>query len=291
MGVIMVLKQMWNNFMELGYPLLQNWWSRRKMKRGGQLMEQKISLPQWEKDWNLQPMNLHGLMDEYLEMVLQFGFTTIFVAAFPLAPLLALLNNIIEIRLDAYKFVTQWRRPMPARATDIGIWYGILEGIGVLAVITNAFVIAITSDYIPRFVYAYKYGPCTDQGYRQEKCLKGYVNSSLSVFDLSELGMGYSGYCRYRDYRAPPWSSTPYEFTLQFWHVLAARLAFIIVFEHLVFGIKSFIAYLIPDMPKDLCDRMRREKYLVQEMMYEAELEHLQRERKKNGKQYHHEWP
>lgn len=254
-------------------------------------MEHKISLPQWEKDWNLQPMNLHGLMDEYLEMVLQFGFTTIFVAAFPLAPLLALLNNIIEIRLDAYKFVTQWRRPMPARATDIGIWYGILEGIGVLAVITNAFVIAITSDYIPRFVYAYKYGPCTDQGYRQEKCLKGYVNSSLSVFDLSELGMGYSGYCRYRDYRAPPWSSTPYEFTLQFWHVLAARLAFIIVFEHLVFGIKSFIAYLIPDMPKDLCDRMRREKYLVQEMMYEAELEHLQRERKKNGKQYHHEWP
>uniref|UniRef100_A0A674HXV4 Anoctamin n=1 Tax=Terrapene triunguis TaxID=2587831 RepID=A0A674HXV4_9SAUR len=291
MGVIMVLKQMWNNFMELGYPLLQNWWSRRKIRKGGQLLEHKISLPQWEKDWNLQPMNLHGLMDEYLEMVLQFGFTTIFVAAFPLAPLLALLNNIIEIRLDAYKFVTQWRRPMPARATDIGIWYGILEGIGVLAVITNAFVIAITSDYIPRFVYAYKYGPCTDEGYRQEKCLKGYVNSSLSVFDLNELGMGYSGYCRYRDYRAPPWSSAPYEFTLQFWHVLAARLAFIIVFEHLVFGIKSFIAYLIPDMPKDLCDRMRREKYLVQEMMYEAELEHLQRERKKNGKQYHHEWP
>lgn len=31
-------------------------------------MEHKISLPQWEKDWNLQPMNLHGLMDEYLEM-------------------------------------------------------------------------------------------------------------------------------------------------------------------------------------------------------------------------------
>lgn len=56
----------------------------------------------------------------HLCAVLQFGFTTIFVAAFPLAPLLALLNNIIEIRLDAYKFVTQWRRPMPARATDIG---------------------------------------------------------------------------------------------------------------------------------------------------------------------------
>uniref|UniRef100_A0A3P8V4Y3 Anoctamin n=1 Tax=Cynoglossus semilaevis TaxID=244447 RepID=A0A3P8V4Y3_CYNSE len=278
MGVIMFFKQIWNNFMELGYPLLQNWWSRRKIKKGGgggQNVENKTQLPQWDKDWNLQPMNAHGLVDEYLEMVLQFGFTTIFVAAFPLAPLLALLNNIIEIRLDAYKFVTQWRRPMPARATDIGIWHGILEGIGVLAVITNAFVIAITSDYIPRFVYAFKYGPC----------LQGYVNSSLSVFEMDEImNSSQSRYCRYRDYRAPPWNAVPYEFTLQFWHVLAARLAFIIVFEHLVFGIKSFIAYLIPDIPKGLCDRMRREKYLMQEMMYEAELEHLQKERKKNGR-------
>lgn len=45
----------------------------------------------------------------------------------------------------------------------LGIWYGILEGIGILAVITNAFVIAITSDYIPRFVYEYKYGPCASR--------------------------------------------------------------------------------------------------------------------------------
>ncbi|KAB0348291.1 hypothetical protein FD754_013148 [Muntiacus muntjak] len=287
MGVIMFLKQIWNNFMELGYPLIQNWWSRHKIKRG----IQDASIPQWENDWNLQPMNIHGLMDEYLEMVLQFGFTTIFVAAFPLAPLLALLNNIIEIRLDAYKFVTQWRRPLPARATDIGIWYGILEGIGILAVITNAFVIAITSDYIPRFVYEYKYGPCATHFEYSESCLTGYVNNSLSFFDLSELGLGKSGYCRYRDYRGPPWSSKPYEFTLQYWHILAARLAFIIVFEHLVFGIKSFIAYLIPDVPKNLYDRIRREKYLVQEMMYEAELEHLQQQRRKSGHPVHHEWP
>ncbi|XP_058161610.1 anoctamin-3 isoform X5 [Dasypus novemcinctus] len=287
MGVIMFLKQIWNNFMELGYPLIQNWWSRHKIKRE----TQDASIPQWENDWNLQPMNIHGLMDEYLEMVLQFGFTTIFVAAFPLAPLLALLNNIIEIRLDAYKFVTQWRRPLPARATDIGIWYGILEGIGILAVITNAFVIAITSDFIPRLVYEYKYGPCARQSDNSVNCLKGYVNNSLSFFDMNALHIGKSGYCRYRDYRNPPWSSKPYEFTLQYWHILAARLAFIIVFEHLVFAIKSFIAFLIPDIPKDINDRIRREKYLVQEMMYEAELEHLQQQRRKSGQPAHYEWP
>jgi anoctamin-4 len=50
-----------------------------------------------------------------------------------------------------------------------GIWYGILEGIGILSVITNAFVIAVTSDFIPRLVYAYKYGPCAGQGRAGER--------------------------------------------------------------------------------------------------------------------------
>ncbi|XP_063303296.1 anoctamin-4 isoform X1 [Pelobates fuscus] len=302
MGIIMVLKQTWNNFMELGYPLIQNWWTRRRLRQeyGPQV---KANFPQWEKDYNLQPINPYGLFEEYLEMILQFGFTTIFVAAFPLAPLLALLNNIIEIRIDAYKFITQWRRPLASRAKDIGIWYGILEGIGILSVITNAFVIAVTSDFIPRLVYAYKYGPCAGQGQAGEKCMVGYVNASLSVFLVTDFenrsdstlsGLSGPKYCRYRDYRDPPHAPEPYAYTLQFWHVLAARLAFIIVFEHLVFCIKNLISYLIPDLPKDLRDRMRREKYLIQEMMYEAELERVQKEkkeRKKNEKYQNNEWP
>ena len=43
-----------------------------------------------------------------------------FVAAMPLAPLLALLNNIIEIRLDAIQFVVDMRRPVAMKADSIG---------------------------------------------------------------------------------------------------------------------------------------------------------------------------
>lgn len=32
--------------------------------------------------------------------VIQFGFITLFVASFPLAPLLALCNNIVEVRVS-----------------------------------------------------------------------------------------------------------------------------------------------------------------------------------------------
>ena len=58
---------------------------------------------------------------EFSLSVIQFGFVTLFVAAFPLGPFFALINNLLEIRLDAYKFVVVFQRPMAARAQDIGM--------------------------------------------------------------------------------------------------------------------------------------------------------------------------
>lgn len=70
-------------------------------------------------------------------MVIQFGFITLFVVAFPLAPFFALANNIFEMRLDATKFLLHYRRPVPRRARDIGIWQRILDSLARVSVITN----------------------------------------------------------------------------------------------------------------------------------------------------------
>ena len=73
----------------------------------------------------------------FLPAVIQFGFVTLFVASFPLAPLLALLNNVIEIRVDAWKLTTQYRRPVAAKAHSIGVWQDILYGMTVISVASN----------------------------------------------------------------------------------------------------------------------------------------------------------
>lgn len=52
--------------------------------------------------------------------VIQFGYAALFVVAFPLAPLLALLNNYVEIRVDSYKVLHNTARPIPCGAQDIG---------------------------------------------------------------------------------------------------------------------------------------------------------------------------
>ena len=59
------------------------------------------------------------------------------MAAFPLAPFFALLNNWLEIRLDAQKFICATRRAVAERTEDIGIWFRILDMLAQFAVITN----------------------------------------------------------------------------------------------------------------------------------------------------------
>ena len=59
------------------------------------------------------------------------------MAACPLAPLFALINNWVEVRLDAKKFVSDFRRPVVEKAHGIGVWKDILHIIAHLAVISN----------------------------------------------------------------------------------------------------------------------------------------------------------
>ncbi len=52
--------------------------------------------------------------------VIQFGYASLFVVSFPLAPLLALINNYFEIRVDSFKLLHNTARPVPRKAQDIG---------------------------------------------------------------------------------------------------------------------------------------------------------------------------
>ena len=44
-------------------------------------------------------------------MIIQLGYVNLFAAAFPLMATLALINNIVEIRIDAYKMLKLTKRP------------------------------------------------------------------------------------------------------------------------------------------------------------------------------------
>jgi len=89
-----------------------------------------------------------GTFDEYSEMVIQYGYITLFAASFPLAPFLAVLNNVVEIRTDALKLLEAHSRPEYRGAQGIGAWYTILELLGVISVMTNCLLIGFSLNSV-----------------------------------------------------------------------------------------------------------------------------------------------
>lgn len=229
LAIIMIGKQAMNTILEMILPRFFKYYntiSIRLSKRRKQSEVQKDG-QRWLRDLKLVEWGPQSLFNEYLEMVLQYGFVTIFVAAFPLAPLFALLNNILEMRFDAKKLLTFHRRPVTQRVRDIGVWYRILDCISKLSVITNGFIIAFTSEFIPRLVYRLRVSP--------DGTLTNYVNHSLSIFNTSNFEDKHhlegGSICRYPDYREPPGIEHAYEHTNFYWVVLASRFGFILLFE------------------------------------------------------------
>ncbi|CAG8539611.1 2426_t:CDS:2 [Ambispora gerdemannii] len=87
---------------------------------------------------------VYDIYEDYAEMVTQYGYVSLFSVVWPLTPVLALLNNWVELRSDAIKLCVHTRRPIPSRAESIGPWLDNLALITWLSSITN-----------PSFVYLY----------------------------------------------------------------------------------------------------------------------------------------
>lgn len=63
-----------------------------------------------------------GLFAEYIELLVQFGYLSLFSCVYPLTAVLLLINNITEIRTDAYKICKLFRKPFTPPVADMGVW-------------------------------------------------------------------------------------------------------------------------------------------------------------------------
>ncbi|KAG8229744.1 hypothetical protein J437_LFUL007919 [Ladona fulva] len=87
-----------------------------------------------------------GTFDDHLEMFIQFGYVVLFSSAFPMAGLCALLNNVIEIRSDAFKLCFIFQRPFGQRVPNIGTWQDAMEVMGLIAVLVNCALIGLSGQ-------------------------------------------------------------------------------------------------------------------------------------------------
>ncbi|XP_037538556.1 anoctamin-10 [Nematolebias whitei] len=85
-----------------------------------------------------------GLFAEYIELLVQFGYLSLFSCVFPLTAVLLLLNNITEIRTDAYKICKLFRKPFFPPVAGMGVWQIAFEVLSFVSVVSNCWLLVLS---------------------------------------------------------------------------------------------------------------------------------------------------
>ena len=136
LGFVFISQMFFQQLFEIGLPAIQKRiHAYRAAKELAEKGQEPRTAPREEIEFHYP--KYPGVFFDYQEMVIQFGYVTMFAAAFPLTATLALINNIIEIRVDAMKLLTCYRRPSFNSAQDIGSWHHVMDILVTVGIMTN----------------------------------------------------------------------------------------------------------------------------------------------------------
>lgn len=166
LGMVFATQLVISNFIELAKPLFSNCRAMKKLE--AENAENQISGP--EEEYALE--TYASPFADFDEIVIQYGYATLFVVALPITPLLYLFNNIVEMYLDSYKLCKLTRRPEPRGAANIGSWQAMLNLQGYLAVVSNCALITLVAN--------------TSTGLRYTQLADNQLLPSLIAFVASE---------------------------------------------------------------------------------------------------------
>lgn len=85
-----------------------------------------------------------GLFAEYIELLVQFGYLSLFSCVYPLTAVLLLINNLTEIRSDAYKICKLFRKPFSPPAASMGVWQIAFEVLSFVSVVSNCWLLLLS---------------------------------------------------------------------------------------------------------------------------------------------------
>ena len=106
--------------------------------------DQSNNIFSW-KDFNIDDIEINQIMEKPFKdnhhmfgcIMIQYGYIVLFAVACPLGSTLAIIMNMIEIRMRIYGYLYVYQRPIVKTAKDIGPWKGIIQFISFMAIGTN----------------------------------------------------------------------------------------------------------------------------------------------------------
>jgi|APCry1669190327_1035288.scaffolds.fasta_scaffold83332_1 anoctamin-8 len=91
--------------------------------------------------------NEGNISEDYMEIIMQFGYITLFSTVFPLAPLACYICNLVTMSsiMNEFKFK---KRSLPEISIGIGQFLYMIEMISFSTVIVNSAIAIYTSDRV-----------------------------------------------------------------------------------------------------------------------------------------------
>lgn len=134
-----------------GFSKYKQFQSDRAAKRGGTAPDASANDPPEEASFlarvrNEAELDVYDVTTDLREMVLQFGYLSLFSVIWPLTAVSFLVNDWVELRADAIKICIEMQRPTPWRADTIGPWLDSLSFLTWLGSITTAALVYLFSN-------------------------------------------------------------------------------------------------------------------------------------------------
>jgi len=141
-AVILASRLFTGNLLEVGLPYYRY---HTKYKKDIQEGEGLMTRPEQEHLLDQYDQSKTG-MEDYSETAIGFGYASLFISALPIAGLVLLISNVVEIRMDGWKLLNLYQRPFPRGCEDIGKWQDIFLVLTIISVVTNSALTVFTMN-------------------------------------------------------------------------------------------------------------------------------------------------
>eukprot|EP00747_Dinoflagellata_sp_TGD_P028380 gnl/TRDRNA2_/TRDRNA2_133232_c0_seq1.p1 gnl/TRDRNA2_/TRDRNA2_133232_c0~~gnl/TRDRNA2_/TRDRNA2_133232_c0_seq1.p1 ORF type:complete len:313 (-),score=72.66 gnl/TRDRNA2_/TRDRNA2_133232_c0_seq1:254-1192(-) len=148
LAIFMLMRLTLQNFIELGVPYLYMWYrnfTERRQFHSSIFSNPLTVMPDMSSAEKQSKREEYDLFDDFDEILILYGYTTLFISACPWVPFVALICCVLECFLDHWKLVFLHKRPMPLQAKDNEPWDTAFDVVGFIAMMTNAALVVFSS--------------------------------------------------------------------------------------------------------------------------------------------------
>jgi hypothetical protein len=159
LAIFVIVRLFLQNSLEIGMPYFTMWYRRvaeGRQFQTGLFTNPMTVMPDLSSAEKQSKKEVYDLYEDMDEILILYGYGTLFIVACPWVPMLCLLSCVFECFLDQKKLVLLYRRPVPEPAANNEPWDTAFDVFGILAMLTNTAIIIFSGHTFDKWSHSEK---------------------------------------------------------------------------------------------------------------------------------------